>query len=145
MSRLVESEPRLSDLGEYERHRAARSTKAIVDYYLALLPGVIPSQAKARLHMIAAHDGSPRPLTCKLLQRPRVLQAIRSRDDLRVFLHAYLPFSYGRRGAHLIRAAAPLLVAAMREAPRASRRPWRQPVRGWSRCSPRPPRATATP
>ena len=67
--------------------------------------------------MIAAHDGSPRPLTCKLLQRPRVLQAIRSRDDLRVFLHAYLPFSYGRRGAHLIRAAAPLLVAAMREAP----------------------------
>jgi len=27
MSRLVESEPRLSDLSEYERHRAARSTK----------------------------------------------------------------------------------------------------------------------
>ena len=33
--------------------------EAIVDYYLALLPGVIPSQARARLHMIAAHDGSP--------------------------------------------------------------------------------------
>src|SRR5215217_5966854 len=45
--------------------------EAIVDYYLALLPGVIPSQAKARLHMIAAHDGSPRPLTTKLLERPR--------------------------------------------------------------------------
>jgi hypothetical protein len=53
--------------------------QAIVDYYLALLPGVIPSQARARLHMIAARDGSPRPLTTKLLERPRVLDAIRRR------------------------------------------------------------------
>ena len=53
--------------------------QAIVDYYLALLPGVIPSQARARLHMISARDGSPRPLTTKLLERPRVLEAIRRR------------------------------------------------------------------
>jgi hypothetical protein len=53
--------------------------QAIVDYYLALLPGVIPSQARARLHMVAARDGSPRPLTTKLLERPRVLEAIRRR------------------------------------------------------------------
>jgi hypothetical protein len=51
--------------------------EAVVGYYLALLPGVIPSQARARLHMIAAQDGSPRPLTAKLLQRPRVLETIR--------------------------------------------------------------------
>jgi hypothetical protein len=36
-------------------------SEAVVQYYLALLPGVIPSHARARLHMIAAHDGSPRP------------------------------------------------------------------------------------
>ena len=29
--------------------------------------------------MIAAHDGSPRPLTAKLLERPRVLEAVRTR------------------------------------------------------------------
>ena len=46
--------------------------EAIVDYYLALLPGVIPSQARARLHMIAAHDGSPRPLTDEAPRSARV-------------------------------------------------------------------------
>jgi hypothetical protein len=30
---------------------------AIVDYYLGLLPGVIASHARRRLHMVAAHDG----------------------------------------------------------------------------------------
>jgi hypothetical protein len=53
--------------------------EAIVQYYLALLPGVIPSHARARLHRVAAHDGSPRPLSAKLLQRPRVIEAIRTR------------------------------------------------------------------
>jgi PGM1 C-terminal domain/ATP-grasp domain len=54
-------------------------SETVVDYYLALLPGVIPSHARARLHMIAAHDGSPRLLSAKLLERPRVLEAIRTR------------------------------------------------------------------
>ena len=31
---------------------------AIVEYYLALLPGVIPSHARARLHMVSVGDGS---------------------------------------------------------------------------------------
>jgi pheganomycin biosynthesis PGM1-like protein/ATP-grasp domain-containing protein len=69
--------------------------EAIVDYYLALLPGVIPSQARARLHMIAAHDGSPRPLATKLLQRPRVLEAIRSRIPDRGRCHL-VPFTTTR-------------------------------------------------
>jgi hypothetical protein len=66
--------------------------RTLIDYYLALLPGVIPSQARARLHMISAQDGSPRPLTTKLLQRPRVLAAIRDRvpDPLRCHL---VPFT----------------------------------------------------
>jgi hypothetical protein len=51
---------------------------SIVDYYLDLLPGVIPSHAKPRLHLVAPLDGSARPLTQKLLERPRLLERIRS-------------------------------------------------------------------
>ncbi|HEY2437611.1 MAG TPA: hypothetical protein VGH93_10540, partial [Solirubrobacteraceae bacterium] len=51
---------------------------SIVDYYLGLLPGVIPRQARPRLHMVAAHDGTSRPLAQKLLERPRVLAEIRA-------------------------------------------------------------------
>ena len=31
----------------------------IIEYYLSLLPGVIPSHARARLHMVATQDGTP--------------------------------------------------------------------------------------
>jgi hypothetical protein len=48
----------------------------IVEYYLALLPGVIPSHARARLTLVAVHDASPRSLSEKLLERPRLLQRI---------------------------------------------------------------------
>jgi hypothetical protein len=51
--------------------------ESIVGYYLALLPGVIPHQARRRLHMVAVHDGSPRPLAEKLLERPRLLAQLR--------------------------------------------------------------------
>lgn len=51
---------------------------SIIDYYLNLLPGVIPSHARARLQMVAPMDGSPRPLSIKLLERPRLLEKIRS-------------------------------------------------------------------
>src|SRR5262249_28564617 len=49
----------------------------IIEYYLALLPGVIPSHARARLHLIATGDGSARALSAKLLERPRILERIR--------------------------------------------------------------------
>jgi len=49
----------------------------VVDYYLSLLPGVIPRQARGRLYMVATHDGSARSLVEKLLARPRVLAEIR--------------------------------------------------------------------
>jgi hypothetical protein len=51
---------------------------AIIEYYLALLPGIIPSHARARLSLVAVQDGSPRPLTAKLLERPRLVEHIRS-------------------------------------------------------------------
>jgi pheganomycin biosynthesis PGM1-like protein len=50
----------------------------IVEYYLALLAGVIPSHARARLHFVPAYDGTARPLSAKLLERPRILERIRS-------------------------------------------------------------------
>jgi hypothetical protein len=52
--------------------------ESIVSYYLALLPGVIPHQARRRLHMVAVNDGSPRPLAAKLLERPRLLGELRA-------------------------------------------------------------------
>ena len=50
----------------------------IIEYYLSLLPGVIPSHARARLDLVSVGDSSPRPLTDKLLARPRVLARIAS-------------------------------------------------------------------
>jgi hypothetical protein len=51
--------------------------ESIVGYYLSLLPGVIPHQARRRLHMVSADDGSPRPLAAKVLERPRLLGRVR--------------------------------------------------------------------
>ena len=51
---------------------------SIIDYYLDLLPGVIPSQARQRLFLPSPMDGSARPLSEKLLERPRLIEQIRS-------------------------------------------------------------------
>jgi hypothetical protein len=51
---------------------------SIIDYYLDLLPGVIPSHARQRLFLISPLDASVRSLTEKLLSRPRLIQRIRS-------------------------------------------------------------------
>jgi PGM1 C-terminal domain len=48
----------------------------VIEYYLALLPGVIPNHARARLSLVCVNDSSPRPLTEKLLERPRLLRRI---------------------------------------------------------------------
>jgi hypothetical protein len=50
---------------------------SIIDYYLDLLPGVIPSHARQRLFLIAPLDGSVLPLSDKLLARPRLIERIR--------------------------------------------------------------------
>src|SRR5882724_12619863 len=51
---------------------------SIIDYYLDLLPGVIPSHARQRLFLLAPLDASVRPLSDKLLERPRLIERIRS-------------------------------------------------------------------
>ncbi len=50
----------------------------ILDYLLQLMLGIPASHARARLTMLCAHDDSPRSLTEKILERPRLIERIRA-------------------------------------------------------------------
>lgn len=50
----------------------------IVDYYLDLLPGVIQSHARKRLFLVSPMEARFRPLSHKLLDRPQVIERIKS-------------------------------------------------------------------
>ena len=54
---------------------------SVVDYYLSLVPDVPQSHARRRLSTVALGDASSRPLSAKLLERPRVLERIRDLID----------------------------------------------------------------
>ena len=49
----------------------------IMDYYLHLLPGVTGYHASQRLKMLSCFDASPKCLTKKILERPRLIERIR--------------------------------------------------------------------
>ncbi len=49
----------------------------IVDYYLHQMRGVPPAHARRRLLLLDCDDATPRPLTEKILERPRLLRRIR--------------------------------------------------------------------
>lgn len=49
----------------------------IIDYYLHLLPGITGYHAKRRLTLLSCHDSSHKPLTQKIMERPRLIQRIR--------------------------------------------------------------------
>ena len=49
----------------------------IIDYYLQLLPGIPFSHARDRLLLIDTYDASLKPLTQKILERPRLMERIR--------------------------------------------------------------------
>lgn len=49
---------------------------SIIDYYLQLLPGIPFSHARDRLLLFATYDASARPLTEKILERPRLIERI---------------------------------------------------------------------
>lgn len=49
---------------------------SVIEYYLDLLPGVIPSHAMRRLTLLSPYDDSNSPLSLKLLERPRLLEQI---------------------------------------------------------------------
>jgi hypothetical protein len=49
----------------------------ILEYYFQLLAGIPASHARSRLTLLCVHDSSPRSLTEKILERPRLIQRIR--------------------------------------------------------------------
>jgi hypothetical protein len=63
----------------------------VLEYYFQLLAGVPASHARARLTLICAHDASPRPLTEKILERPRLMERIREGipDPARAYLSVF--------------------------------------------------------
>ena len=63
----------------------------VLEYYLHLLAGVPASHARQRLTMLCTYDASPRPLTEKVIERPRLLQRIREAilDPARAYLTVF--------------------------------------------------------
>jgi hypothetical protein len=49
----------------------------IIDYYLHMLPGITGYHALKRLTLLSCHDSCSKPLTQKLLERPRLIKRIR--------------------------------------------------------------------
>ena len=50
---------------------------SVIDYYLHLLPGIPFSHARERLLLFSTYDSSPKSLTHKILERPRLIERIR--------------------------------------------------------------------
>lgn len=63
----------------------------ILDYYFQLLAGIPASHARSRLTLLCAHDASPRSLTEKILERPRLIERIREgiQDKSRAYLTVF--------------------------------------------------------
>jgi hypothetical protein len=63
----------------------------ILDYYFQLLAGIPASHARSRLTLLCAHDASPRSLTEKILERPRLIERIREgiHDRSRAYLTVF--------------------------------------------------------
>ena len=63
----------------------------VLDYYLHLLAGIPASHAQARLTLLCAYDSSPRSLTEKILERPRLIERIRAgiQDPQRAYLTVF--------------------------------------------------------
>lgn len=52
-------------------------SRMIIDYYLQLLPGIPFSHARDRLLLLTTYDSSFKPLSQKILERPRLVERIR--------------------------------------------------------------------
>ncbi len=50
----------------------------IIDYYLHLLPGITGNHARQRLTMLSCYDASVKPLSQKVLDRPRLIERIKN-------------------------------------------------------------------
>jgi hypothetical protein len=63
----------------------------ILEYYFQFLAGIPASHARARLTLLCAHDSSPRSLTEKILERPRLIERIRQgiQDPTRTYMTVF--------------------------------------------------------
>jgi hypothetical protein len=63
----------------------------VLEYYLQLLAGIPASHARSRLTLLCAYDSTPRSLTEKILERPRLIDRIRAgiHDPSRAFLTVF--------------------------------------------------------
>lgn len=59
----------------------------IIDYYLHLLPGITNYHASERLTLLSCFDSSPRSLTEKILERPRLIERIKKSIPKEHFTH----------------------------------------------------------
>ncbi len=59
----------------------------IIDYYLHLLPGITNYHASERLTLLSCFDSSPRSLTEKILERPRLIEKIKKSIPKDNFTH----------------------------------------------------------
>jgi hypothetical protein len=76
----------------------------ILEYYFQFLAGIPASHARARLTLLCADDASPRALTEKILERPRLIQRIRQgiQDPSRAYLTVFNSTPLERRLAVLL-------------------------------------------
>jgi hypothetical protein len=76
----------------------------ILEYYLQLLSGMPASHARARLSLFCVHDATPRPLTEKILERPRLIERMRRSipDPDRAYLTVFSSSPLERRLAVLL-------------------------------------------
>jgi hypothetical protein len=76
----------------------------VLEYYFQLLAGIPASHARSRLTLLCAYDASPRSLTEKVLERPRLIQRIREgiQDLSRAYLTVFNATALERRLAVLL-------------------------------------------
>jgi hypothetical protein len=76
----------------------------VLEYYLQLLAGIPASHARSRLTLLCAYDSSPRSLTEKILERPRLIDRIRAGiyEPSRAFLTVFNATPLERRLAVLL-------------------------------------------
>jgi hypothetical protein len=76
----------------------------ILEYYLQFLAGIPASHARSRLTLLCADDASPRSLTEKILERPRLIERIRMgiHDPSRAYLTIFNSTFHERKLAVLL-------------------------------------------
>ncbi len=76
----------------------------VLEYYLQLLVGVPASHARSRLTLLCAYDSTPRSLTEKILERPKLVERIRAAilDPREAYLTVFNGTALERRLAVLL-------------------------------------------